>query len=69
MFYHLLQQNMTHFAQAWHTLFVEGYFGAVLHPFQYKSFSESILQGQVDLSELSVNSAMQACIKKKMKFW
>ena len=61
----LLNRNMTYSAQAQHTPFVERCFGAVLHPFQYNSFSESILQGQVDLSELSVNSAMQACIKKK----
>ena len=64
MFYHLLQRNMTHFAQARHTPFVEGCFGAVLHPLQYNSFSESILQGQVDLSEFNINSAIKACIQE-----
>ena len=64
MFYHLLQRNMTHFAQARHTPFVEGCFGAVLHPLQYNSFSESILQGQVDSSEFHVNSAIKACIQE-----
>jgi len=64
MFYHLLQRNMTHFSQAQHTPFVEGCFGAVLHPFQYNSFSESILQGKVDLSEFNINSAIKACMQE-----
>ena len=49
MFYQLLKWNTNHFAQAHHTPFVEGCFGAVLHLFRYNSFSESILQRQVDI--------------------
>ena len=60
----LLNRNMTHSAQAQHTPFVERCFGAVLHPFQYNSFSESILQGKVDLSEFNINSAIKACIQE-----
>ena len=63
MLYQLLQRNMTHFAQARHTLFVEGCFGEVLHLFQYNSFSETILQVQVDLSEFNINAAIIAFIQ------
>ena len=49
MFQTLLAQNISHFAQAKDTPFVEGTLGQQLHPFEQNQFSESILHGTVDL--------------------
>jgi hypothetical protein len=59
-----IKRNVKHFAQAKSTPFVEGIFGQLLHPFQQNSFSESILSGTIDLSQVDVNDAIKACIRE-----
>ena len=67
MFQHLIHCNSQHFSQAENTPFVNGIFGKHLHPFQQNEFSESILEGTIDLTRFEINSAIAACISE-MKF-
>jgi hypothetical protein len=62
LFQTLLAQNLTHFAQAKDTPFVAGTLGQQLHPFAQDQFSESILHGTVDLSNLHLSASMHDCI-------
>lgn len=64
LFKTLLAQNVTHFSQAKDTPFVTGPLGQKLHPFEQNQFSESILQGTVNLTGLSLNTAIHACIQE-----
>lgn len=57
-------RNSDHFAQVKDTLFVEGIFGEHLNPFQQNAFSESILQGTIDLEKYDLNEAIKACIRE-----
>ena len=41
-----------------------GSLGQKLHPFEQNQFSESILQGTVNLTGLSLNTAIHACIQE-----
>ena len=41
-----------------------GPLGQKLHPFEQNQFSESILQGTVNLTGLSLNTAINACIQE-----
>jgi hypothetical protein len=67
MFQHLIHCNSQHFAQAENTPFANGIFGEHFHPFQQNEFSESILEGTIDLARFEINSAIGACISG-MKF-
>ena len=64
LFKTLLARNVTHFSQAKDTPFVTGPLGQKLHPFEQNQFSESILQGTVNLTGLSLNTAIHACIQE-----
>ena len=64
LFSELLKRNQAHFAQAKDTPFVNGIFGQELHPFEQNSFSETILDGSVDLGKFDANEAIKACIKE-----
>ena len=57
-------RNSDHFAQVKDTLFVEGIFREHLNPFQQNAFSESILQGTIDLEKYDLNEAIKACIRE-----
>jgi Reverse transcriptase (RNA-dependent DNA polymerase) len=67
LFTALINRNIKHFSQAKDTPFVNGVFGQHLHPFEQNDFSESILNGEIDLSSFEINTAIQACIQT-MKF-
>ena len=62
LFNTLLTRNIKHFSQAKDTPFVNGALGQLLNPFEQNHFSESILQGTVDISHLSLSAPIQACI-------
>ena len=62
LFQTLLARNISHFAQAKDTPFVEGTLGQQPHPFEQNQFSESILHGTVDLSNLNLSASIHACI-------
>ena len=64
LFQTLLARNLTHFAQANDTTFVAGTLGQHLHPFEQNQFSESILNGIVDLSNLNLFASIHACIQE-----
>jgi hypothetical protein len=53
---------LSHFAQAKDTPFVAGTLGQQLHPFEQNQFSESILNGTVDLSNLHLSASIHDCI-------
>jgi hypothetical protein len=60
----VIKRNIIHFSQAKNTPFVNGSFGNHLHPFGQNAFSESILQGKVDLDSFNVTEAIKACVKE-----
>ena len=62
LFAALLDRNIAHFAQAKNTPFVNGVFGTHLHPFEQNAFSESILDGTVDLTNFDINDAIRTCV-------
>ena len=64
LFKTLLARNVTHLSQAKDTTFVTGPLGQKLHPFEQNQFSESILQGTINLTGLSLNTAIHACIQE-----
>ena len=64
LFKTLLARNETHFSQAKETPFVTGPLGQKLHPFEKNQFSESILQGTINLTGLSLSTAINACIQE-----
>jgi hypothetical protein len=53
---------LSHFAQAKDTPFVAGTLGQQLHPFEQNQFSESILNGTADLSNLHLSVSIHDCI-------
>jgi hypothetical protein len=53
---------LSHFAQAKDTPSVAGTLGQQLHPFEQNQFSESILNGTVDLSNLHLSASIHDCI-------
>jgi len=58
-----IQRNKQHFPQSKNTLLVEGIFGDKLPPFQQNNFSESILNGSIDLQHFNVpDEGVKACI-------
>jgi hypothetical protein len=59
-----LKRNQAHFAQAKETPFVNGVFGKEMNPFEQNNFSESVLDGSVDLSKFDVNEAIKACVRE-----
>ena len=67
LFNTLIASNIKHFSQAKYTPFVTGNLAQYLHPFEQNQFSESILQGMVNLAHLSLNASIHACIKE-MRF-
>ena len=64
LFEKLLAQNISHFSQAKDTPFITGSLGQLLHPFEQNQFSESILHGTVDLSNLTLSDSIHACIQE-----
>ena len=61
LFNTLLTRNIKHFSQAKDTPFVNGALGQLLNPFEQNQFSDSIIQGKVDISHLSLSASIQAC--------
>ena len=64
LFNTLIAWNIKHFPQAKDTPFVTGNLGQYLHPFEQNHFSESILQGTVNLAHLPLNASIHACINE-----
>jgi hypothetical protein len=64
LFKTLLAQNVAHFSQAKDTPLVTGPLGQKLHPFEQNQFSESILQGTINLTGLFLNTAIHACTQE-----
>jgi hypothetical protein len=62
LFQTLLARNLTRFAQAKDTQFVAGTLGQQLHPFEQNQFSEFILHGTADLSNLNLSASIHDCI-------
>jgi hypothetical protein len=61
LFVTLLFRNIHHFSQAKGTPFVTGSVGQQLHPFEQNRFSEAILHGNADLTNLFLHDSIQAC--------
>ena len=64
LFQTLLARNISHLAQAKDTPFVAGTLGHQLHPFAQNQFSESILNGTADLSNLHLSASIHDCIQE-----
>jgi hypothetical protein len=64
LFQTLLAQNLSHFTLTKDTLFVAGTRGQQLHPFEQNQFSESILDGTVDLSNFNLSVSICACMQE-----
>jgi hypothetical protein len=60
LFQTLLAQYLSHFAQVKDTPFVAGTLGQQLHPFEQNQFSESILHGTANLSNLNLSALIHA---------
>jgi hypothetical protein len=60
LFATLLSRNIQYFSQAKDTPFVTGLVGQQLHPFEQNRFSEAILHGNADLTNLSLNDSILA---------